>query len=66
MCGMSLDEDTQMEDKKEVAHPSSHIYSEVNIGMTWAVNDPFFVAAIDFVIFGGLIMLVIDCWQKWR
>lgn len=34
--------------------------------VTWIANNPYCIAAIDLVIFGGLIMLAIDCWQKWH
>lgn len=34
--------------------------------IAWVANNPYCIAAIAIVEFGGLIMLAIDCWQKWR
>ena len=34
--------------------------------ITWVANNPYCIAAIALVGLGGLIMLVVDCWQKWR
>ena len=33
--------------------------------ITWVANNPYCIAAIAILIFGGGIMLAIDCWHKW-
>lgn len=34
--------------------------------ITWVANNIYCVATIVLVVFGGLIVLAIDCWQKWH